>query len=76
MKSSIWLNLFAGLVLISAGCAGKGYVKASAVRPTLRSLIERHDRYVRSDDLLDSLERGIYLRDGELILKALEEAEK
>jgi hypothetical protein len=64
------------LVFVMLGCGTPGYVKASAIEPTVTRIIHRHNAYVQADPAISDLERGASLRDGELILKVLAEAQK
>jgi len=71
------------LVFISA-CPGAthqaGMVRVGAIAPTVRALVERHDAYVTADPALedpatnDMLRRN-YLRESEILLGILTEAE-
>lgn len=63
------------LCLWMGGCGAPGYIKAEAIEGTLHRVIERHDHYTDRDIGLAPLERRANLRDTELLMKLLEEAQ-
>ena len=76
-----WVRLaFVSAILTFAlsslqGCGTPGYIRAEAIDTTVRGMVERHDAYTVSDPALSDLERRVYLRDGELLLQLLDEAQ-
>lgn len=68
-------KLAVGLVLVFTGCYGSGVIKADAVSGTLTRVVERHQAYVAKDEALTELQRRVALRDGELLLKVVQEAQ-
>lgn len=63
-------------LLVLTGCGTPGYVRADAIEGTVRGLVQRHDAYVEADESLSDLDRRIHLRDGELLLRLIEEAQR
>lgn len=66
----------AAALLVLTGCGTPGYVRADAIEGTVKGLVQRHDAYVGADESLSELTRRIHLRDGELLLRLIEEAQK
>jgi len=59
------------------GCAAReGYVQARSMEATLRGLVRRHERYTKADKTLSPLEKRVNLRDGELLIRLVEEAQE
>lgn len=74
----IWLGigllLIAILILTMSSCAQPGYVRAEALQGPLRRLVDRHDGYVTIDSSISTDRKATHLRDGELLLRAVDEA--
>ena len=70
--------LFGALLAVSLvpGCASSspGYISVGAVEPAAVRIMDRHDDYVRGDDVLSENERSTYLRSSELLRSVLDEA--
>lgn len=64
--------ILASLLLV--GCAGKGNIRAEAIKVPLTSIVKDHKEYVEKDQTLTPLERRVRLRDGEVLMKVLAEA--
>lgn len=61
-------------VIFLVGC--KGMIHINSIKPSLTIVADRHDRYVRADPGLTSVERETQLRTTELLRQILEEASK
>ncbi len=69
------LAIIAILVSMLTGCC-KGHISVWAVKPSMDTILKRHDNYVNSDTELTSQQKIISLRTSELVGKVLEEASK
>ena len=67
----LWL---ASLFLL--GACNTSMIHVDAIETTVEDISERHDAYVQADPLLSDLEREVYLKDTELLLYLIEEAQK
>ena len=57
------------------GCVGPGYISADAIDGPLRGVVKRHAAYTAADETISPLKQRTNARDGELLLKALDEAQ-
>ncbi len=70
-SEAMWAAVLAALL---CGCAPPGLVRAEPLLPVVERLVDRHDAYAAVDSSLTPLQLRANLRDGELVLKALNTA--
>ena len=73
-----WIMAYALVLLIlaSSGCTPVGYIDSAAVDGPMTRIIQRHQVYVENDPELDDLDRRVFLRDGVLVQRILDEARR
>ena len=71
-----WVMMTAIVLLVSSGCAPVGYIDSAAVDGPMTRIIQRHQVYVENDPELDDLDRRVFLRDGVLVQRILDEARR
>jgi len=69
-KLAKWAALAAFLV-VCAGCAGAGMVRAEAIAGAVGTVTARHDVYVQADPELGDARKATYLRSSELLRRVV-----
>lgn len=72
----LWCLGLTALALALAGCGTPGYIKAEAIQGTLERVVDRHNTYTIEDESLSDLEKRVNLRDADLLLKLVYEAQE
>lgn len=64
------------IILVALTSCSTNMIQVSAIANSVADISERHDAYVQADPNLSDLERDVYLRDTELLLYVIEEAQR
>ena len=62
--------------MVFGGCAGlsKGYIKASAISPSVDAIVERDNKYIDADETLAEEKKAIFKTENAILKKLVDEA--
>lgn len=63
------------VIVVGAACGTAGSIDPSAVGPSISTVCDRHDAYVRADPTLSADEKATELRTTELLRRVVQEAQ-